>query len=171
MQTSFSTAVEKNPRILLIFSFWAWKLLLLAITLLSPGPDYDTSTQLLFEGHGTQANSNAKPQFLAQSFSAGSPLSVERLVERLTRWDAIYFVSIAERGYVHEQEWAFGWGFTRLLAFLSRSRFIISNHSYNPQNMKLVFHDSSSCPVSQNHVLCTDANQFLRIHNPTLINT
>ena len=35
---------------------------------------------------------------------------VERLVTALTRWDAIYFASIAKNGHRWEQEWAFGVG-------------------------------------------------------------
>ncbi|KAK6502799.1 ER membrane glycoprotein subunit of the GPI transamidase complex-like protein [Arthrobotrys musiformis] len=35
---------------------------------------------------------------------------VERLVTALTRWDAIYFASIARHGHRWEQEWAFGVG-------------------------------------------------------------
>jgi phosphatidylinositol glycan class V len=135
--TGYTTVVEKYPRILLVLLFSAWKILLLAITLFSPGPDYDTSTQLLFNGHGTW-NYATVPQVLGQIQSAGSPLSIERLVERLTRWDAIYFVPVAERGYVHEQEWAFGWGFTRLLSLLSKSMFTFYKHQ--------VFH--RSCPSS-----------------------
>lgn len=34
----------------------------------------------------------------------------KRLVTRFNSWDAIYFVSAAKRGYVYEQEWAFGTG-------------------------------------------------------------
>lgn len=41
---------------------------------------------------------------------------VERLVTALTRWDAIYFASIARRGHIWEQEWAFGVGQSYLLA-------------------------------------------------------
>lgn len=36
------------------------------------------------------------------------------------RWDAIYYVQIAHRGIVFEQEWAFGRGFTKVLAFFAR---------------------------------------------------
>ncbi|KAH2444774.1 ER membrane glycoprotein subunit of the GPI transamidase complex-like protein [Aspergillus fumigatus] len=38
---------------------------------------------------------------------------------RFVRWDSIYFVHAAEHGYVFEQEWAFGYGYTRLLALLA----------------------------------------------------
>ena len=39
-----------------------------------------------------------------QSLFEGLP---GRLAVALTRWDAIYFVSNSERGYIWEQEWAF----------------------------------------------------------------
>jgi hypothetical protein len=64
------------------------------------------------------------------------PAPFERLLQTLTRWDAIYFASIAERGYVFEQEWAFGWGFTRLLSFLGTCTLIFlasfpPHHDFN----------------------------------------
>ena len=36
------------------------------------------------------------------------------------RWDAIYFIQIAHRGVLFEQEWAFGWGFAKLLTLVGR---------------------------------------------------
>jgi phosphatidylinositol glycan class V len=41
------------------------------------------------------------------------------LSTKLTRWDAIYFTKIASRDYLYEQDWAFGWGFTRLIKFFA----------------------------------------------------
>jgi phosphatidylinositol glycan class V len=97
--------------------FIAWKSLLLIIALLSPGPGYDTSTQLLVRGYGLH-------QVDLPLRDGHSPTSIgERLVQKLLRWDAIYFATTAERGYQLEQEWAFGWGFTRLLAFLAKCKF------------------------------------------------
>ena len=99
-----------QPYLTLTFSFIAWKSLLLCLVLLSPGPGYDTSTTLL-------------PALPPSYGSANDPSLFgylrQRLVERLVRWDAIYFTQIARRGYVYEQEWAFGWLHTRVLAFLS----------------------------------------------------
>lgn len=79
----------------------AWKLLLLLIAVLSPGTGYDTSASLF-----------------SQSVAEGRqlPLAIQYTLDKLTRWDAIYFVKIADRGYLFEQEWAFGWGFTRLIS-------------------------------------------------------
>lgn len=128
MQTIYSAALEKTPRTLIVVLFLVWKLLLLTVALLSPGPGYDTSTQLLFKGYGTRSVELANLQPSAHSPTRSWSLSTERLVESLTRWDAIYFASIAERGYVFEQEWAFGWGFTRLLSFLSTSTLFCDFH-------------------------------------------
>ena len=79
----------------LVKLFITWKLLLLAIATSSPGPGYDTSSDLL---------------------GALSTGIVPYVSSKLTRWDAIYFVKIADRGYLYEQDWAFGWGFTRWIA-------------------------------------------------------
>ncbi|KAF2137013.1 glycosyltransferase family 76 protein [Aplosporella prunicola CBS 121167] len=83
-----------------------WKIVLFVVALSSPGPGYDTSTILLF---GTDAASS-----IPLSASLGSRLAV-----KLTRWDAIYFAKLAQRGHVYEQEWAFSWGFARLMAKLA----------------------------------------------------
>jgi phosphatidylinositol glycan class V len=80
-----------RPLALLTVLFVAWKGGLLLAALLSPGRGYDSSA------------------------SAPAPLADGR-IRRLVRWDAVYFAAIARRGYRFEQEWAFGWGFTRVLA-------------------------------------------------------
>ena len=89
-----STFVRARPIATLIAIFCSWKFLLLLIALTAPGRGYDTSTTLL-----------------------GS--TDHAIIEKLVRWDAIYFKRIAHRGYVFEQEWAFGWGFTRLMSRLA----------------------------------------------------
>ena len=97
-----------RPYLSLTLLFLAWKSLLLCIAITSPGPGYDTSTHLLdetgilFDGHASWH-------------------SWSYLAKKLVRWDAIYFTQIARRGYVFEQEWAFGWLHTRILAFFSRA--------------------------------------------------
>lgn len=85
----------------LVILWVAWKLLLLLIAISSPGPGYDTSASLLSPG---------------ASESQQLPPALQYIVGKLTRWDAIYYSKIADRGYVFEQEWAFGWGFTRLIS-------------------------------------------------------
>ena len=87
----------QQPKTSLTIVFVAWKLLLLLVAISSPGPGYDTSTFLLDPPIG--------------------PVSA-----KFVRWDAIYFTQIARRNYVLEQEWAFGWGFTRVLAMLSKGK-------------------------------------------------
>lgn len=86
-------------------AFWAWKGVLLAIAAGSQvGPSYDTSSSLL-----TPYPDHQRGSFLGQS-----------LATRLTSWDAIYFVKAAQRGYLFEQEWAFGYALPTCLAFLVR---------------------------------------------------
>lgn len=85
----------KNALVKLTIVFVLWKLLLFVVAIASPGDGYDTSTTLL---------SPTKPG----------------LVGKFVRWDAIYFTRIAQRNYVFEQEWAFGWGYTRLLRIAAK---------------------------------------------------
>jgi GPI mannosyltransferase 2 len=88
----------------------AWKLILLLIAALSPGPGYDTSASL-FSPSGAEGRE--------------LPPAIQYILGKLTRWDAIYFVKIADRGYVFEQEWAFGWGFTRLISLCAAGERIL----------------------------------------------
>ena len=120
MQSKTRTAVEKSPRALLVCLFLAWKVLLLTIALLGPGADYDTSTQLLLRGYGVDQTVDASSPLFEAGLRSNVSQTAQHVVNSLTRWDAIYFASTAERGYVFEQEWAFGWGFSRLLSLLSR---------------------------------------------------
>ncbi|KAH8811991.1 GPI mannosyltransferase 2 [Xylogone sp. PMI_703] len=96
-------ATINRPVQTLLLSFVAWKVLLLAIAVASPGLGYDTSTNLFLHDHGTRGHTSL-------------PSAPYRVVERLTRWDAIYFVKTANRGHVLEQEWAFSWGYARFIA-------------------------------------------------------
>ncbi|KAJ4155352.1 hypothetical protein LMH87_000603 [Akanthomyces muscarius] len=81
-------------------AFIAWKALILLLSLGAlVGPDYDTSTSLLFSllrSSSSSSSSSSPPSSLGATLAA-----------RLTRWDAIYFVHGARAGYVYEQEWAF----------------------------------------------------------------
>ncbi|KAM0168408.1 hypothetical protein ACHAPF_011026 [Botrytis cinerea] len=96
----------------LILCFILWKISLLLIAACSPGPGYDTSTSLLL----SSLHSIGKKKL---------PSVVQYLIGKLVRWDAIYFVHASNRGYVYEQEWAFGWGFTRVIKFSTIERFAL----------------------------------------------
>jgi phosphatidylinositol glycan class V len=96
----------------LVLLFIGWKLLLLTIAFSSPGLGYDTSTRILFQSRGLPL------------LDTHTPTAGERFAEKLVRWDAIYFTTIASQGYTFEQEWAFGWGVTRFLAFLTDCEFL-----------------------------------------------
>ncbi|EKG13131.1 GPI mannosyltransferase 2-like protein [Macrophomina phaseolina MS6] len=107
------TRALASPRTSLVIVFAAWKTLLLLIAFASPGPGYDTSTTLLL---GRDAAASAL-------VSASVPWTAtlgERLASKLTRWDAIYFTVAAERGYQHEQDWAFSWAFNRFIAQVAK---------------------------------------------------
>ncbi|KAI9646923.1 ER membrane glycoprotein subunit of the GPI transamidase complex-like protein [Ciborinia camelliae] len=81
----------------LILCFTLWKISFLLTAACSPGPGYDTSTSLLL----SSLQSIGKKKL---------PSAVRYLVGKLVRWDAIYFVRVSNRGYLYEQEWAFGSG-------------------------------------------------------------
>ena len=74
------------------------------LALISPGAGYDTSTEVLFASPSERTNLFAY------------------CVKKLVRWDAIYFSQIAHRGQLFEQEWAFGWGFMRMLGLGGKGR-------------------------------------------------
>ena len=107
--------ILKHPVRTLLLCFAAWKALLLLVAIASPGQGYDTSTSLVLAQH------HHRPQPPARQVQGGGgdgplPAALHHIAIRLTRWDAIYFTQVATRGYRFEQEWAFGWGFTRLIA-------------------------------------------------------
>lgn len=90
-----------------LVTIWAlWKSLLLLMAVASPGPGYDTSTSLLLLHNATRPTES-------------SSKIVHFVTGKLNRWDAIYFVKLAERGYLLEQEWAFGWGWTGLIGLVT----------------------------------------------------
>jgi len=109
MDLSFDL-IERRPYWTLFVIFTVWKLILGLFAFATPSPAYDTSTSLLLP----QSNLNDSFGVRILNTICGS----------LTRWDAIYFVKIAEpgRGYRNEQEWAFGWGYTQAIAATRRGR-------------------------------------------------
>lgn len=82
-----------NPIRSLTLAFWLWKALLFIAVVACPGSGYDTSTTLLSYQDATPG-SQTEPLTWSLKFA---------------RWDSIYFLHIAEQGYVFEQEWAFGY--------------------------------------------------------------
>lgn len=89
--------------------------MLLILALLCPGPGYDTSTELLEQISNTGHNARSQHNPFDESF-------MQRLFTKLIRWDAIYFVSIAKNGYIYDQEWAFGWGFSASIKTVAQRR-------------------------------------------------
>lgn len=99
----------RNPIWSLTLAFALWKALVFLVVIACPGPGYDTSTSLL------------PYQIPIPTADSASSLThqLRTLPLKFVRWDAIYFVHIIEHGYVFEQEWAFGYGYTRLLNVLT----------------------------------------------------
>ena len=93
----YRAVAQQNPKTSLVLSWITWKVILLFLALASPGAGYDTSADILFAAHDERSG----------------PILYR--LKNLIRWDAIYFSQIAQRGYLFEQEWAFGWGFTSSL--------------------------------------------------------
>ncbi|OTA62192.1 glycosyltransferase family 76 protein [Hypoxylon sp. EC38] len=103
----------RNPIRSLLGAFFAWKALLLVIVIGSGvGPAYDTSSTLL------------SPEI------ASSNESTFDVATKLTRWDSIYFIQVSRRGYLFEQEWAFGVGLPIVVSFFSQvlSNFGVKSH-------------------------------------------
>ncbi|KAI6245252.1 GPI mannosyltransferase 2 [Erysiphe necator] len=93
-----TSSFEYIKKLSLLYIYW--KAFLLAVVACSPGPGYDTSSSFSYP------NEHKK----------NIPFLVHYLAQKLTRWDAVYFIEISRRGYIFEQEWAFGWGMTRFMA-------------------------------------------------------
>ncbi|KAL9046438.1 MAG: hypothetical protein Q9214_000725 [Letrouitia sp. 1 TL-2023] len=107
MRNALTYPLDK-PRPALLLYLVVWKLSLLVIAFTSPGLGYDTSTRFLVEEAGNEYGKSS------------CNLLNSWLLAKLVRWDAIYFIQIAKRGAIFEQEWAFGWGFARLLTYLGK---------------------------------------------------
>ncbi|CAJ2505678.1 Uu.00g130720.m01.CDS01 [Anthostomella pinea] len=96
----------------LLGAFLAWKAFLFAIAVGSAvGPAYDTSSTLITTGRASYDE---------------SPLD---LATRLTRWDAMYFIQASRRGYLFEQEWAFGAGLPAVISALAKSSLLSSSRT------------------------------------------
>ncbi|KUI53440.1 GPI mannosyltransferase 2 [Cytospora mali] len=95
-----SAVQNGHPYRTLTTVFVAWKTFLFAIAAGSQvGPTYDTSSSLLAPDGATGPS----------------------LITRLTSWDAIYFVSSAQRGYLFEQEWAFSSALPKCISYIIRA--------------------------------------------------
>lgn len=115
--------------------FLVWKTLIALVILASPGPGYDTSTSILQD-----IAEEPYPAWLSQV-----PRQIPRLTPyrlRYVRWDAIYFVSLIQRGYLYEQEWAFGTGFVRTASFLTSGTFRPPSKLHNGKLIKQFFQPS-----------------------------
>lgn len=121
----------RRPYRTLLACFAAWKLFLFAIALGSSliGDAYDTSAELVVPPPGTDYDDDDDDAAAAAAAASrvvgvvGPPRTEglgRGLVTRLASWDAIYFVSIARRGYRFEQEWAFGAGLPAVVRALLR---------------------------------------------------
>ncbi|KAF7717962.1 GPI mannosyltransferase 2 [Penicillium ucsense] len=104
----------------LTVAFLLWKFLLFVVVALCPGPGYDTSTSLLLHENAQSIN---------------KPLDGLSWPLKFARWDSIYFLPIAEKGYVFEQEWAFG--YPRILSLVA-SAIRPSGGLTGPENMALI---------------------------------
>ncbi|KJX99364.1 gpi mannosyltransferase 2 like protein [Zymoseptoria brevis] len=98
-----------TSRARLVIYFLIWKAALLLVACASPGPGYDTSTQLFFAQNAEPSASS--PGLLAQV--------LQHVAIKLTRWDAIYFTSASVNGLVYEQQWAFSPTFARITSLLA----------------------------------------------------
>ncbi|KAL5401694.1 hypothetical protein PMIN03_011302 [Paraphaeosphaeria minitans] len=98
--------VSRKPSTRLIQTFFAWKAVLFIVAALSPGPGYDTSALIA-------SNPSSSRHVDFHSWSILSRVSLS-----FFRWDALYFVKSAQRGYHYEQEWAFSWAYSLSLKTL-----------------------------------------------------
>lgn len=110
----------RHPIRTLVLLFLAWKAILIPIIANCPGLGYDTSTNLLVVSSPLVASDgdSSATWFSSLRSTIESP---SWTIWNFVRWDAIYFVRVAERGYLFEQEWAWGYGWTGALSFLVSS--------------------------------------------------
>jgi phosphatidylinositol glycan class V len=132
-----NTITQWSPYWSILIVFNCWKSLLSLIAFSTPSPAYDTSTTLALLHTNDRAH---------QDYSIRHSVVIKTLktfCSSLTRWDAIYFSKIAERGYINEEEWAFGWGHSRAIVMTRQGLGSQSNPVYLLINgYSLVSHDS-----------------------------
>jgi len=97
----------------LIALFLLWKLLLLVLAALSPGPGYDTSSSLLL------------PAIDVEKYPSIPSSASARVLNRLVRWDALHFMGVAQHGYRYEQDQAWGWIYTTFLKNSAKGSLIL----------------------------------------------
>lgn len=107
----------RHPIRTLTLLFLAWKAILGPTIANSPGLGYDTSTNLLAVSSPLVAFDADGPTTWFSTLLSIIEFSSSG-IWNFVRWDAIYFVRVAERGYLFEQEWAWGYGWTGSLRFL-----------------------------------------------------
>jgi len=112
----------RNPALLLLLLFAVWKTALLLLAVASPGDGYDASTTVLLARGAISVTSDASGMGARASEHEVGAASANIVVRKLLRWDAFYYTEVAARGYRFEQEWAFGWGFTRALSHISNGK-------------------------------------------------
>ena len=95
ISASFGNLLNKSadsPQTSLCILFILYKSLLNILAFCAPGDGFDSSTVL-------------------SGWPNGGP------VAKLVKWDAIWFVNLAQRGYKYEQDYAFGYGYTNLISW------------------------------------------------------
>ena len=107
ISTRLSDYGHQRPLVSLFGIFVAWKALIILIVLACPGIGYDTSASLL-----SWRNS-------AGSIVSDTPLSMQNKWMKFVRWDAVYFMHLADQGHVFEQEWAFGIGLSTAISWIA----------------------------------------------------
>lgn len=106
MSAATKAASTRWPVSTLTLAFVAWKCFLGAIA---------AGATLVGDAYDTSGGS-------ALGTSCGSRWG-SGLLARFTSWDAIYFVNVARRGYLYEQEWAFGSGMAGGMTRLAQGEF------------------------------------------------
>jgi hypothetical protein len=92
-------------------------IVLISVFVISPLP-YDTSVSLVFRGSSTNSSSGDSEISIQEAWN---PSLLIRILSRLASWDALYFTSIAEKGYLWEHYHAFFPGYPTMMKFLADS--------------------------------------------------